>query len=39
MYYIYIACLKGSGTIPIREERLQISEAGRMQNESISSSF
>ena len=33
IYYISIVCLKGSGTIPIREERLQISEAGRIKNE------
>ena len=28
-------CLKSSATISIHEERLQISEAGRKQNESI----
>ena len=30
-----IVCLTSSGTIFIHEERLQISEAGRKQNESI----
>ena len=35
IYCISIACLTGSGTISIQEERLQISEASRKQNESI----
>ena len=30
-----IVCLMGSETISIQEERLQISEPGRKQNESI----
>ena len=32
-------CLKGLGTISIHEGRLQISEAGRKQNESIWNRF
>ena len=33
--YISSVCLKGSGTILIHAERLQISDAPRKQNESI----
>ena len=33
IYYISIVCLTSSGTIPIHEKRLQISEAGRKQKE------
>ena len=39
IYCISIVCLNGSGTIFIRGERLQISEAGRTQNESVSNRF
>ena len=35
IYYISIVCLKGSTIISIHEERLQITEAGRKQNELI----
>ena len=35
IYFISLVCLKGSETISIHEERFQISEAGRKQNESI----
>ena len=35
LYYISSVCLKGSGTILIHAERLQISDAPRKQNESI----
>ena len=35
MYYISVLCLMGSGTIYGHEERLQISEPGQKQNESI----
>ena len=35
IFYLPIVCLTSSGTISIHEERLQISEAGRKQNESI----
>ena len=34
IYYITIVSLTGSGTISIHDERLQISEPGRKQNES-----
>ena len=35
IFIISLVCLKGSGTIPIHAERLQISDAPRKQNESI----
>ena len=35
IFIIFLSCLKGSATISIHQERLQISEAGRKQNESI----
>ena len=36
LYYVSVACLTGSGTvISIHEERLQISEPGRKENESV----
>ena len=38
-YYISIVCLTGLGMISIYEERLQLSEAGQKQNESIWNRF
>ena len=36
LHYIAVVCLTGSGTvISIHEERLQISEPGRKENESV----
>ena len=35
LYYISVVSLTGSGTIFIHEERLQISEPGRKENESV----
>ena len=35
LYYIPVVSLTGSGTIFIHEERLQISEPGRKENESV----
>ena len=37
--YISILCLKGSGTIFIPEDWLQISEAGRKQNRTFGNRF
>ena len=35
IFILSLLCVKGLGTISIHEGRLQISEAGRKQNESI----
>ena len=39
IYCISIVCLTGLGMISIHEERLQISEPGQKQNESILNCF